>query len=38
MTFIEKLKNRWIESQSLLCVGLDPDKNRFPDSIKEKKD
>ena len=38
MTFIEKLKNRWTESQSLLCVGLDPDINRFPLSIKESKD
>ena len=38
MTFIEKLKNRWTESQSLLCVGLDPDLNRFPESIKQKKD
>lgn len=38
MTFIEKLKKRWSESQSLLCVGLDPDFNRFPAVLKEKKD
>ena len=37
MTFIEKLKKRWSESQSLLCVGLDPDFNRFPAVLKEKK-
>ena len=37
MTFIEKLKNRWTQSSSLLCVGLDPDFDRFPLSIKEKK-
>ena len=37
MTFIEKLKNRWTRSNSLLCVGLDPDFDRFPLSIKEKK-
>ena len=37
MTFIEKLKNRWTQSNSLLCVGLDPDFDRFPLSIKEKK-
>ena len=37
MTLIEKLKNRWTQSNSLLCVGLDPDFDRFPLSIKEKK-
>lgn len=36
MTFIEKLQNRWAESQSLLCVGLDPDKHRLPEHLKGK--
>ena len=38
MTFIEKLKARWAQSQSLLCVGLDPDKDRFPDCVKGARD
>lgn len=38
MTFIEKLQNRWNESQSLLCVGLDPDVNRFPAHLKDQPD
>lgn len=31
MTFIDKLRNRWQQADSLLCVGLDPDPARFPD-------
>ena len=38
MTFIEKLQNRWNESQSLLCVGLDPDVNRFPAHLQDQPD
>ncbi len=38
MTFIEKLQARWAQSQSLLCVGLDPDANRLPDHLKGKDD
>ena len=30
MTFINKLHRAWTGNQSLLCVGLDPDVNRFP--------
>ncbi len=38
MTFIEKLNSRWNQSRSLLCVGLDPDLNRFPESLKNEPD
>ncbi|WP_027073197.1 orotidine-5'-phosphate decarboxylase [Luteimonas sp. J29] len=31
MTFIDKLRARWRDADSLLCVGLDPDPARFPD-------
>ncbi|HRO62162.1 orotidine-5'-phosphate decarboxylase [Thermomonas sp.] len=31
MTFIEKLRNRWHEANTLVCVGLDPDPAKFPD-------
>ena len=31
MTFIDKLRARWRDADSLLCVGLDPDPSRFPD-------
>ena len=37
MTFIESLKQRWNQSHSLLCVGLDPDINRIPESIRSSK-
>ena len=30
MKFRELLENRWSESGSLLCVGLDPDQSRIP--------
>ncbi|MEZ5741168.1 MAG: orotidine-5'-phosphate decarboxylase [Burkholderiaceae bacterium] len=33
MTFLEKLRLRWQTSQSLLCVGLDPDPARMPASL-----
>jgi orotidine-5'-phosphate decarboxylase len=29
--FMEKLRDRWQRSGSLLCVGLDPDPAKFPD-------
>ncbi len=38
MTFIEKLSAAWEQSNSLLCVGLDPDLNRFPACLREKPD
>ena len=33
MTFIDKLQARWKKSGTAACVGLDPDLERFPDSI-----
>lgn len=30
MTYIEKLRARWLDTNSLLCVGLDPNPARFP--------
>ena len=30
MKFTEKLSQAWAQSNSLLCVGLDPDPSRFP--------
>jgi orotidine-5'-phosphate decarboxylase len=38
MTFIEKLRNRWQQADSLLCVGLDPDPARFPDAFVDAED
>ena len=35
MTFIEKLRNRWRQADSLVCVGLDPDPAKFPDAMAE---
>jgi orotidine-5'-phosphate decarboxylase len=33
MTFIEKLRARWQQADSLVCVGLDPDPAKFPDAF-----
>ena len=30
MSFLTKLHNRWNATDSMLCVGLDPDVSRFP--------
>lgn len=30
MTFIEALKRRWSQADSLVCVGLDPEPGKFP--------
>ncbi|MDI1254254.1 orotidine-5'-phosphate decarboxylase [Thermomonas sp.] len=38
MTFIEQLRARWQASNSLVCVGLDPDPSRFPAMFKERDD
>ena len=35
MTFIEKLRNRWQQADSLVCVGLDPDPAKFPDAFAD---
>ena len=33
MGFIEQLRARWQASNSLVCVGLDPDPAKFPSSF-----
>jgi orotidine-5'-phosphate decarboxylase len=38
MNFIAKLKARWSTSNSLLCVGLDPDASKLPKSLHGKPD
>jgi orotidine-5'-phosphate decarboxylase len=34
MTFIEMLRARWRDADTLLCVGLDPDPTRFPAHLR----
>jgi orotidine-5'-phosphate decarboxylase len=34
MNFVDRLAARWRESDSLLCVGLDPDPARFPPHLR----
>ena len=38
MTFIDKLRTRWRDADTLLCVGLDPDPARFPDAYVDDED
>ncbi len=38
MGFIEQLRARWHASNSLLCIGLDPDLAKFPDAFVEDDD
>jgi orotidine-5'-phosphate decarboxylase len=38
MTFIAKLSAAWKSSNSLLCVGLDPDIARFPHDLRDEQD
>jgi orotidine-5'-phosphate decarboxylase len=38
MTFIEQLTAAWATNNSLLCVGLDPDINKFPAELQGKPD
>lgn len=33
MSFISRLRTRWQDADTLLCVGLDPDPARFPDAF-----
>jgi len=33
MAFHEQLRHAWATSQSMLCVGLDPDPSRFPEVV-----
>ena len=34
MNFIEKLRNRWQQADSLVCVGLDPEPAKFPAHLR----
>ncbi len=38
MTFIQKLSAVWASNNSLLCVGLDPDPNKFPPHLQSQPD
>lgn len=38
MTFMEKLRNRWHKSGSMLCVGLDPELSKMPACLGADKD
>ena len=38
MNFISCLRNRWQQSDSLVCVGLDPDPAKFPPMFAERDD
>lgn len=33
MNFIQQLQERWHDNASLICVGLDPDPDRFPATL-----
>ncbi len=37
-SFIEKLRSRWHDADTLLCVGLDPDPAKFPAHLAEDPD
>lgn len=37
-SFIDKLRNRWKVTDTLLCVGLDPDPAKFPDAFVDDDD
>ncbi len=38
MNFISKLHSAWVSSNSLLCVGLDPDPSKLPASLHGRPD
>ncbi len=38
MTFIDTLRTRWQQANSLLCVGLDPDPSKFPSMVAGRDD
>ena len=38
MNFVDRLAARWRESDTLLCVGLDPDPTRFPPHLQTSDD
>lgn len=38
MNFMQQLRKRWHEANSLLCVGLDPEPAKFPAHLRERPD
>jgi orotidine-5'-phosphate decarboxylase len=36
--FVAKLRKAWTISDSMLCVGIDPDPSRFPSPLKGRSD
>lgn len=38
MNFIDALKNRWSDANSLVCVGLDPEPSKFPAKFSDDPD
>ena len=36
MTFMEKLKHSSQVNRSLVCVGLDPERTKLPECVREK--
>ncbi len=38
MSFIQSLNDAWSRTQSLLCVGLDPEPSKFPGALKGRAD
>lgn len=37
-SFIDQLNRRWIDDDTLLCVGLDPDSDRLPKALAARND
>ena len=38
MSFMQRLRDRWNDADTLLCVGLDPDPAKFPDAFVDDED
>ncbi|HEY0463879.1 MAG TPA: orotidine-5'-phosphate decarboxylase [Polyangiaceae bacterium] len=36
--FVSKLRRRWAAQNTALCVGLDPDLDRFPEAFRDRTD
>ncbi|OQY40031.1 MAG: hypothetical protein B6229_02450 [Spirochaetaceae bacterium 4572_7] len=35
MSFMNQIKTRWVQNNTLLCVGLDPDIEKIPEKYRE---
>ncbi len=38
MNFMQALKTRWNDADTMVCVGLDPDPSRFPAAVRDDPD